>query len=77
MLSAESGLANESAHVDQARRNDVAPAIDDRRLSRQLVPRDLRPDAGDDALDDDEPAARLGLLNGIDETRVEESDRRS
>ena len=34
-------------------------------------------DAGDDAVDDDEPAARLGLLNGIDETRVDESDRRS
>ena len=35
------GLANESAHVDEARRNDVAPAVDDRRLSRQLIPRDL------------------------------------
>ena len=70
-------LANESAHVDEARRNDVAPAIDDRRLGRQLVPRDLGPDAGDDAIDDDEPAARLGLLNGINETRVQEGDRRS
>ena len=34
------------------------------------------PDAGDDAVDDDEPAARLGLLNGIDKTRVDEGDRR-
>ena len=70
-------FANESAHVDEARRKDVAAAVDDRRLSRQLVPRDLRTDAGDDAIDDDEPAARLGRLNGIDKTRVEESDRRS
>ena len=71
------GLANERAHVDEARRNDVAPAVDDPRLGRQLVARDLGPDAGDDSIDDDEPAARLGLLNGIDETRVDEGDRRS
>ena len=70
-------LADERAHVDQARRNDVAPAVDDCRLGRQLVPRDLSADAGDDFVDDNEPAARLGLLNGIDETRVDESDRRS
>ncbi len=69
-------LANESAHVDEARRNDVAPAVDNPRLGRQLVPRNLGPDAGDDAVDDDEPATRLGLLNGIDETRVDEGDRR-
>src|SRR3984957_15326583 len=33
--------------------------------------------AGNDALDDDEPAPRLSLLNRIDETRVDESNRRS
>src|SRR6202021_4227515 len=55
-------LANESPHVDEARRKDIAAAVDDRRLSRQLVPRDFRPDAGDDAIDDDKPATRLGLL---------------
>jgi hypothetical protein len=42
-----------------------------------LVPRDRGADTGDDAVDDDEPTARLRLPNGIDETRVEESDRRS
>ena len=36
------GLADESAHVDEARRNDVARAVDDPRLGRQLVARDLR-----------------------------------
>ena len=69
-------LADESAHVDEAGRNDVALAVDDPRLGRQLVARDRRADAGDDAVDHDKPAARLGLLNGIDETRVDEGDRR-
>ena len=70
-------LANESAHVHEARRNDVAPAVDNPRLSWQLGPRNLSPDAGDEAIDDNETAARLGLLNGIDQTRIDESDRRS
>ena len=69
------GLADEGAHIDEARRNDVASAIDDPRVGRQLVPRDLGSNARDDALDDDEPAARLDLLDGIDEARVEEGDR--
>ena len=72
-----SGLADERAHVDEARRDDVALAVDDPRLRRKLVARDRGADAGDDAVDDDEPAARLGLLNGIDQTRVDEGDRRS
>ncbi len=69
-------LANECAHVDEAGRNDVAIAVDDPRLSRELVARDGRADAGDDAVDGDEPAARLGLLNWIDKARVDEGDRR-
>ena len=47
------GFADESAHVDEAGRDDVAPAIDDSRLGRQLVARDRRADAGDDAVDRD------------------------
>ena len=70
------GLADESAHVDEAGRDDVALAVDDPRLGRQLVARDRRADAGDDAVDHDKSAACLGLLNGIDETRVDEGDRR-
>ena len=70
-------LANESAHVDEARRNDVALAFDDPRLFGQLVRRDRQADASDDPIDDNEPAPCLGLLNGIDQTRVDEGDRRS
>ncbi len=70
-------LADEGAHIDEARGNDVALAVDDPRLSRQLVPRDRGADAGDDAFHDNEPTASLGLLNGIDQTRVDEGDRRS
>ena len=69
-------LADERAHVDEAGRNDIALAVDDPRLGRQLVPRDRGADAGDDAVDRDKPAARLGLLNRIDEARVDEGDRR-
>ena len=69
-------LANECAHVDEAGRNDVAIAVDDPRLSRELVARDGGADAGDDAVDGDEPAARLGLVNWIDKARVDEGDRR-
>jgi hypothetical protein len=69
-------LADESAHVNQARRNNIALTIDDARLSRELVPRDRSAYADDDALDDDQPATRLGLLNGIDKARVDEGDRR-
>ena len=46
------GLADEGAHVDEARRNDVALAIDDPRLGRQLVAGDRGADPGDDAVDD-------------------------
>jgi len=77
LLMMQNGFICESAHIDEARRNDVTPAVDDRRLSRQLVPRDRGADADDDAVDGDKPTARLRLLNGIDETRVEENDRRS
>ena len=69
-------LADERAHVDEAGRNDVALAVDDPRLGRELVARDRGADAGDDAVDRDEPAARLGLPNWIDKARVDEGDRR-
>ena len=45
------GLADESAHVDEAGRDDVARAVDDPRLGRQLIARDRGADAGDDAVD--------------------------
>ena len=55
----------------------TSPAQSTTRASaRQLVARDRGADAGDDAVDRDQPAARLGLLHGIDEAGVDEGDRR-
>ena len=67
-------LADEAAHVDQARRDDVARAIDDAGLGGNLFARDRGADPGDQPVDDDQPAPRLGLALGIDEPGVEESD---
>ena len=71
------GLANKSPHVDEAWRNDVTLAVDDPSLFGQLVRRDRQANASDDPIDDNEPAPCLGLLNRIDQTRVDEGDRRS
>ena len=66
-------LADESAHVDETRSDDVAPAVDDPRFRRKLVACDRAADAGDDAVHDDEPAARFRLPLGVDEAGVEKA----
>ena len=43
-------LADEGAHVDEAWRDDVAAAIDNARVARNLVARDRGPDAGDETV---------------------------
>ena len=70
-------LADEDAHVDEARRDHVAPAVDDPRLVRKLVARHRRADPGDDPVHGEEPAARFRLALGIDEAGVEKGDRRA
>src|SRR5579871_1676499 len=70
------GLADERSHIDKAGRNDITLAVDDPGLAGELVACDQRADAGDDSIDDDKPAAGLGFLNRIDETGVDEGDRR-
>ena len=67
-------LADEAAHVDKARRDDVAGAIDDAGLGGNGIARDGGADPGDEPVDRDEPAPRLGLTLRVDEPGVEESD---
>ena len=50
------GLADEGAHVDEARRHDVAAAIDDARIVGQARRRDRGAEIGDDAVDDEHAA---------------------
>ncbi len=67
-------LADEAAHVDQAGRDDVAGAVDDAGLSGNGIAGDRGADAGDQPVDYDEPAPRLGLALRVDKPGVEESD---
>ncbi len=69
-------LADEGAHVDEARSDHVAPAVDDARLVRDLIARHRGPDAGDHPVHRQEPAARLRRAFGIDDAGVEKGDRR-
>ena len=65
-------LADEGAHVDEARRDDVAGAIDDPRLRRRRIARHRGSQAGDQPADDEAAAARLGAGGRIDEAGVDE-----
>ena len=67
-------LADEAAHVDQARRDDVARAVDDAGLGGNGIPRNRGADPGDQPVDDNKPAPGLSLALGVDEPGVEESD---
>ena len=68
-------LADEGAHVDEARSDHVALTVDDARLFRDLIARHRGADARDHPVHRQEPAARLRRAFGIDEASVEEGDR--
>ena len=71
------GLADEGQHVDEARRDDIAAAIDDPRSFRRARGGDRRPEIPDAPVLDIKPAARLAPARGIDKAGVDENQRRS
>ena len=70
------GLADEHAHVDQPRRDHVAAAVDHPRALRRGRGGDGGAEAGDPPVDDQHAAGRLRAAGGIDETGVDEDERR-
>jgi hypothetical protein len=67
-------FANEGAHVDEARRNDVTTAIDHARVVWKLFTDDGGTEASDHAIYRQQSAASFRLRGGIDEQGVDESD---
>ena len=70
------GLANIGAHVDKARRDDVAATVDDARSFKKLVSGYRRPDGRNQAVLSQQAAPRLNLALWVDETRVDKGDGR-
>ena len=67
-------LADEGAHVDETRRDDVAAAIDDQRAVGRGFRRDGGAEADDAAVADERAPGRLPAARGIDEARFDEGD---
>ena len=70
------GLADEHAHVDQPRRDHVAAAVDHASALRRRLGGDRGAEAGDPPVDHQHAAGRLRAAGGIDETGVDEGERR-
>ena len=68
-------LADKGAHVDEARRDDIAGAIDDMRMRRQRRSDDLRPEIANDPVDDEHAAALFGFARRVDQPRIDERQR--
>ncbi len=68
------GLADEGAHVDEPRRDDVACAIDEPRVGGDGLARHALAERRDAAVDDERAAARFAHLGGIDQPGVEKGD---
>jgi hypothetical protein len=71
------GLADEGQHIDEARRDDIAAAIDCLRALGSARGGDRRPEIPDASVRDVNPAARLAPALGIDKAGIEENQRRS
>ena len=67
-------LLSPSVHVDQPRRDDVAPAVDGTHLPGQAGRRDVGADLANIALLDQHAASGLGAGSGIDEAGVDEGE---
>ena len=67
-------LADEGVHVDEARRHDVATAVDDVGVGRNTGRGHGGAGGADGALLDEHAAASLGAGDGIDEAGVDECE---
>ena len=68
-------LADKRAHVDQTGANDIAAALHDAHIGRQILCADLNAEADDHAAFDIDPAARFRLCLRIDQPGVEQRNR--
>jgi hypothetical protein len=69
-------FANKNGEVDQARSYDITAAIDDAHAFGQHIGADRLANAGDHPIGHKHTAARLSQRSRIDETRINQGQRR-